>query len=471
MKFRYIFLLIIIAAAFIGFQSYFNPSVAKTDEEHDHHGKQSISSETHDLTSHEIDGGHDMQHEEDTDSEAIHDDHDDHDHEPDTGSRDTDEDMHDDEDTHDAHAGHGHSEEAEEGFIDLMDAAQAKEAGITTDTIRTGTIERQIKLTGEVILNQDRIVHLVPRISGVVTTVYKKLGDAVKQGDVMAVIHSRELTDIKSDYLSSIERIANAKINFEREESLWKKKIIPERQYLESKQEYIETRIAMQAAERKLHALGFSEQAIIDLPNQSHESLVRYLLTAPGDGIIIEKHMVQGELVTTESPVFIIADTRSLWIDLQVYPKDLAAVKTGQKVLVSALDGTLTAEGTLSFLSPVLNRETRTALARVELPNTDSMWRAGLFATAMVTKESTGTTGTLIVPKSAVQTIDGKTSVFIVTSKGYFPKTVETGQSNNTHVEILSGVTAGQPYVRSGSYELKAKLVTSALDGHAGHGH
>jgi len=304
-----------------------------------------------------------------------------------------------------------------------------------------------------------------------VDTVYKKLGDPVKKGDVLAIIHSRELTDIKSEYLSAIERIVNSKINFEREESLWQKKIIPERQYLESKQEFIETRIELQAAERKLHALGFSEQYIADLPNQPHEALFQYLLTAPSSGTIIEKHMVQGELVTTESPVFIIADTASLWVDLQVYPKDLASVKTGQKVFVSAQDGSLTAEGVISFLSPVIRQETRTALARVELINTVKIWRAGLFATAIVTPENNAENSTLVVPKSSIQTIDGNTSVFIVTSEGYFPVTVETGESNNTHMEILSGVTAGQTYVSNGSFELKAKMVTSTMDGHAGHGH
>ncbi len=478
MKRKLIFLIIIMVGAFIGLEYTSNQSIAETADDHAIHKEESISPDIHDHDDHD---DHTMDNDHDGHDQDMHDDHDmgeesheGHDH-----------DMIDDHDNVDKenHEGHGHEADiheenpdthdahSDEGLIDRMSPAQANEAGITTDTLKTGSISRQIKLTGEVTFNQDRIVHLVPRISGVVDSVYKKLGDSVKKGDVLAIIHSRELTDIKSEYLSAIERIANSKINFEREESLWKKKIIPERQYLESKQDYIETRIALQAAERKLHALGFSEKYIIDLPNQPHETLFQYSLTAPDDGIIIERHMVQGELVTTESPVFIIADTTSLWVDLQVYSKDLASVKTGQEVFVSALDGNLTAEGVISFLSPVLSQETRTALARVELSEKNNMWRAGLFATAIVTLEQNNGDHTLVVPKSAVQTIEGNPSVFIVTSEGYLPMTVETGQSNNTHVEILSGVTAGQTYVSNGSFELKAKVVTSTLDGHAGHGH
>jgi len=466
MKFKYIFLAAIIAAAFIGIMLHTTVSVAEIDHDHDSHNEDTVSPDIYDHSEHEMEAGHeghddDMHDEQEQTDEDNNEDHniasDIHDH-----------DAHEESDTRGSHEGHGHSDEA---FIDLMTAAETEEAGITTDTIQAGTISRQIKLTGEVIFNQDRIVHLVPRISGVVASVNKKLGDSVKKGDKLAVIHSRELTDIKSEYLSALERIANAKINFERDESLWQKKIIPERQFLESKQNYIETRIAMQAAERKLHALGFSENYITQLPDQPHETLFQYILTAPADGTIIEKHMVQGELVTTESPVFIIADTNSLWVDLQVYPKDLPSIRPGQKVFVSAQNDSLTAEGIISFLSPVISRETRTALARVELSNKDSMWRAGLFATAIVTPEQNNGSHTYVVPKTALQNIDGKPSVFIVTPEGYFPVTVTTGESNSTHAEILSGVSPGQTYVSNGSFELKAKLVTSTMGGHAGHGH
>lgn len=468
MKSKYIFLVIIIAAAFIGYRFYSNGSVVKTAEKHDRHGEEKIFSDIPDHGDHEVVKAHEGHDHDAHDQEALHNDanedsHDDHGHEAGLD----DHEAHDD-DTNDGHEGHG---DADDGLIELMTDVQAKEAGLTTDTLKTGAVSREIKLTGEVTFNQDRIVHLVPRIPGVVASVNKNLGDPVKKGDELAVIHSRELTDIKSEYLSAIERIANAKINFEREQSLWQKKITPERQFLESKQAFTETQIALQAAERKLHALGFTEQYIAGLPNQPHEDLFKYRLNAPANGIIIEKHIVQGELVTSESPVFIIADTTSLWIDLQVYPGDLAAVKTGQKALVTALDGALSAQGTISFISSMVNRETRTALARVELPNTDNMWREGLFATAIVTPETNGSDGALLVPKSAVQNIGGKPTVFIVTAAGYLPVTVATGQSGNTHVEILSGVNAGQTYVSNGSYELKAKMVTSQLDGHAGHGH
>ncbi len=460
MNTKHIVLIVIIAAALVGFRVHNAGSVVEPVTVYIEHNDEKNSAHAHDHMDHETADTHEgHNHSAHDEEEAVH-------QEAAEAGHDGHEDACQETGGHDRHEGHEH-----EDVVELMTAAQAEEAGLTTDIIKTGSINRQIKLTGEVRFNQDRIIHLVPRIAGVVASVSNNLGDHVEKGDVLAIIHSRELTDIKSEYLSAIGRIENAKINFEREAALWEKKIIPERQYLAGKQIFVETRIALQAAERKLHALGFSERYISGLPGQPHETLFLYQLIAPADGVIIEKHIVQGELVTTESPVFIVADTTSLWIDLQVYLKDLPFIETGQKVLVSAQDDKLVAKGVISFLSPVINRETRTALARVELSTADPMWRAGLFATAVVTPEQKSDSRMVAVPTKAIQTIEGRPTLFILTDEGYVPRTVKTGRSNNTHVEIVAGVNVGETYVSNGSFELKAKMVTSAMDGHAGHGH
>ena len=448
MKIKHIVIFLIITVAYLGFLFLSHESFAKSDN------KPTVHNEEHTSLEHNDQADHGME-EEIGSPQETETGHQDHDHEAPEALN-----------VHDGHSGHGH-----EGLVDLMTPAQAEEAGLVTETIQPGAISGQIKLTGEVRFNQDRIIHLVPRIAGVVAAVNNKLGDHVSAGDVLAVIHSRELTDIKSEYLSALERIENAKVNFEREAALWEKKIISERQYLESKEAYVETRIALRAAERKLHALGFSEQYIAGLADQSHETLFEYRLTAPSDGVIIEKHIVQGELVTSESAVFIIADTTSFWVDLQVYPRDLAAIKTGQKVMIMSQDERHRAEGLIAYLSPVIDRETRTALARVALSAEDGEWRAGMFAAAHVTPGRDYGGHTFVVPKSAIQTIDERPVLFIVSPEGYEPVAVKTGRSNKTHVEILSGVSAGQTYVSDGTFELKAKMVTSTMGGHAGHGH
>jgi cobalt-zinc-cadmium efflux system membrane fusion protein len=127
------------------------------------------------------------------------------------------------------------------------------------------------------------------------------------------------------------------------------------------------------------------------------------------------------------------------------------------------------AQGTIAYVAPVVDEKTRTALARVVLPNPDGQLRPGLFVNAEISvgQES----ASVVIPKSAVQRMGEKTVVFLDTPDGFKPAPVSLGRSNEARVEVLSGLVAGQRYVTQGAFELKAKIVTSGLGAHAGHGH
>ncbi|GAI31717.1 unnamed protein product, partial [marine sediment metagenome] len=116
-------------------------------------------------------------------------------------------------------------QEHEEGQIIELSEEQINEVGIELATAGDGKLEVSVSLPGEIAINSDRMAHIVPRVSGVVQEVTKKLGDTVKIGEVMAVIRSRDLADAKAGYLAAIERYELAKTVFEREEGLWKEKI------------------------------------------------------------------------------------------------------------------------------------------------------------------------------------------------------------------------------------------------------
>ncbi|OQY27444.1 MAG: hypothetical protein B6244_10760 [Candidatus Cloacimonetes bacterium 4572_55] len=397
-------------------------------------------------------------------AEEAHDDHEGHDH----GDDDADHEAEGDD-----HEGHDHGDDGTEPVIPLFTTDQQTKFGIHIERVAKGRIEQEIKLTGEVKINEDRLAHLAPRIAGVVLTARKNLGDTVRKGEVIATFNSRDLADIKSSYLSSKERLDLAKINFQREEEMWSKKIISERDFLESKQELAEFEIEFRAAKRQLHALGFTRNSIESLNHNSDVDLTSYQLTAPFDGVVIKKHIVQGELATEETIVFVIADLSSLWADLIVYPQDLTSVSEGQLVTISALEGTLTATGKIFYLSPVVTAETRTGLARVMLDNSHGRWPAGIFITATigVDDDHDHDRETLTIDKNAVQNYNGQQVVFIVTNKGYIPQTVRVGRSDSQKITIIDGLTHGQAYVSRGAFELKALLVTQSMDSHAGHGH
>ena len=362
------------------------------------------------------------------------------------------------------HEEHGEHEEEQ---VVRLDASEMKEFGIEVKTAGPGTLQIYVSLPGEVKVNADRLAHIVPRVAGVVREVNKNLGDDVRKGEVLAVLESRELADAKSAYLAARERVALAKSIFNREEELWKKKITSEREYLEAKRTLAEAEIELRSAEQKLHALGLTERHLAALPGHPYAEFTRYEMTAPFDGTVIEKHISLGEALKDEDVAFVVADLGTVWVDLSVYQKDLPYVREGQEVTISTAHGVPDAEGRISYVGPVVGEETRTALARVVLPNREGLWRPGLFVTGKVAVDSIEVP--VVVSKSAVQTIENRPVVFVETEEGFEPRIVETGRSDSRNVEVLSGLDAGTRYVARGAFTLKAQLAKGTFE--AGHSH
>lgn len=289
----------------------------------------------------------------------------------------------------DEHAGHGHGE------IDAIEVTLSKKAmelaGFEFAKIKEGKIKTTIELSGEVAYNQDRLAHIVPRFPGIVKKVYKKLGDYVKIGEVLAEI-------------------------------------------------------------------------------ESNESLSSYKTTSLIPGRIIEKNLTLGEFVSNETTIFKIADLSTVWIDLAVYTKDMHNVKKGQKVIIEAIGSKLITTGIISYIQPIFNEETRSFIARVKLSNKKNNWRPGMFVKAKLEIKSNKKLP--LIPNTAIQTVNEKLCVFIKEGNGVFRlNNIMLGKSGNNYSHIKAGLKETDSFVTNGSFEIKAKLVTSALGEHAGHGH
>jgi len=364
-------------------------------------------------------------------------------------------------DLHDDHKDHSDEETVR------LTKKETDEFGIEVAEAGPGVIQVHLSLPGEVVLNADHVAHVVPRVSGIVRKVHYTLGDVVRMGEVMAVLESRELADAKSAFLASHERIVLADANFVREEALWEKKISTEKEYLEAKQALAEAQIALRTAEQKLHALGFSEDYLEQLPKLPDVSFTQYDIIAPFNGTVIEKHITFGEVISEDAEVYVIADLSSVWIDISVYQKDLPVIRKGLPVVVSTGHKIPDASGTISYVGPLVGETTRTALARVVLPNPRGHWRPGMYITAGITIDAVEVS--VVVPKTSLQTIDGKTSVFIEMKRGFSPVPVTIGRTNKDKAEVTSGLTPGQWYVTKGAFTLKAQLSKGAFGD--GHGH
>jgi len=331
--------------------------------------------------------------------------------------------------------------------------------GIGLETAGPGKLDVYSSFPAEIVVNSDRTAQIVPRLTGVVSKVRKNLGDSVTAGEVMAVIESRELAEAKSKYLAALSRMDLAQTNFSRFEGLWKKEAIAEKQFLEVKNAFEEAQIELRSAKQKLLAMGLSSEYLKNLPNHPDEALTRYEILAPFDGTVISKRITLGEMRKEDDQAFMISDLSSLWVNLSVSQKDLTHVKEGQTVIVSSGNGIPDSEGAIAYLEPVIGDKTRSAIARVVIPNPDKKWRPGFFVTAKVTVDSVD--APVVVSKTAVQKIEGKTVIFVREGEGFESKSVKLGRVNSSHVEIVAGISPGDQYAAKQTFLLKAELAKS----------
>ncbi len=369
----------------------------------------------------------------------------------------------DDGEGHEGHEGH----DEHEGEAVRFDAATLEEFGIVIETAAPGGIGETIRLPGEVVFNADRIAHVTPSVSGIVQKVNPSVGDRVEAGAVMAVLSSRELAAARSEYLGARDRLELERETLEREERLLEDRIGTQRELLEARKTVREQEIAMNLAEQNLHALGQSQEEVDALGGAADTQLSAYSLRSPLEGIVIARHLTRGEKVSalSDAAPIIVADLSSVWVNLTVYQRDLVAVKPGMDVRIDFGHGIPSASGKISFVSPSLDETTRTATARIVLDNEKGLWRPGLFVTGMVT--SGDETAAVVVPKTALQEVEGETAVFIQDEDGFEPRPVVLGRSGKDTVEIVRGLKAGERFVSQNGFAVKAEMEKASFgDGH-----
>ncbi|KMO20273.1 efflux RND transporter periplasmic adaptor subunit [Methylobacterium platani] len=368
---------------------------------------------------------------------------------------------------------HAHAD-GEEGHV-AMTAEQVASQDIAVAPVEGGTLSRHILVPGTVTPDTDRIARVPARVVGTVAELRKRLGDAVRKDEVVAVLDSREVADAKSEYLTAVVRAELEKTNFERQQALWDKRVSAESAYLNARAVATEAALRQDLARQKLSALGLNAAEVARLarrdettPNAS--TLRQYELRSPLSGRIVERKVDVGTSVGKEgdpSEVYTVADLSTVWIELSVPTADLPQVREGAGVTVTPgrAGDAPGAPGRVIFVSPLLNAETRAARVVVALPNEDMAWRPGTFVTAEI--EIARDRVPVRVAKSALQTVEGRRVVFVRTDEGFEKREVALGRSDDDAVEVVSGLKAGEAVAVANTFLLKAELGKSD----AGHDH
>jgi membrane fusion protein, heavy metal efflux system len=335
---------------------------------------------------------------------------------------------------------------------------EIRAAGIQVQAVTEQAVHGQITATASVQANQDRLAHIQPRVAGRVVKVNANLGDQVRAGQTLAVLDSIELGEAQSAYRQAESEAALARAGFERAERLIGEQIIPQKDYLRARAEYEKARTALRSATEKLRLLGVS-------PGKDSGST--FPLSSPFIGTVIEKDAVLGELIQPDKSLFTVADLSVVWIEADLYEKDLGRIAPGGEAHVSvAAYPDETYSGRVTYISSTADKETRTVKARIEVANPEGRLKPGMFAS--VALDASTAVKALAVPDEAVVLMEGKPTVFVQEHGGFEPRTVTLGDKLQGRVIVKEGLEDGDGAVVKGAYALKARLLKSQIgEGHA----
>jgi membrane fusion protein, heavy metal efflux system len=345
---------------------------------------------------------------------------------------------------------------------------------IETEIVAPASVAGAITATGKVLVAEDRIAVIGPVNGGRITRLFAGQGSQVKKGEKLAELESSDVDEAKSTYLKALADYENARrtseaeiklaqANYDRNKLLFEKTITAQKNFISAEHDLevakasaesslASTKAALAAARRRLVILGLKEGEINNLASEKDLGAV-FSITSPIAGVVVERNATIGATVGSDANLFKIIDLSSVWIDANVFEKDLERVKTGQTVNVSvpAFPG-LSLSGKVILVSSVVDPDTRTVKVRTEVANHAAKLRPDMFANVQIVTDVDREA--LSVPMAAVMTEKDQSIVFVATGSGYERRVVKPGLQTNERVEILEGLKAGDKVVVKGNYLL-----------------
>ena len=341
-----------------------------------------------------------------------------------------------------------------------LSAEETTRAGLKVETLALQAFTDTVTVTATIRPNQDRIARVAPRVEGRIVQVMAGLGAQVKAGQPLAVLDSLAIGEAKAALLHAQASQRVAQSDFKRAEALIADEIIPQRDFLRAKAELEKSTAELRAAQDKLRLLGGSAKS-------DGAANSTFPLVAPLAGTVIQKKATVGELGTPSDPLFTVADLSKLWIEANLTEDTLAKVKVGSAatVTVTAYPGERFA-GRVTYIASLLDKDSRTIPARIEVENKDGRLKPEMFATATIETSGAGTAAkreVLSVPDAAILLLQGQPTIFVQEHGGYGPRAIEPGEKLSGRTVIKSGVKAGEKVVTAGAYALKARLLKSQI--------
>jgi Cu(I)/Ag(I) efflux system membrane fusion protein len=300
-----------------------------------------------------------------------------------------------------------------------IDPTVVNNLGVRTAPAQRGALSRQIDTVGYVGYDEDTLKHIHTRVDGWIEKLATKAaGDPIAKDQLLFELYSPTLVNAQQEYLAAL-RSGNS--------------------------------VLQSASDERLIALGVTAGEIERL-RKERKVRQRVRVYAPTDGVIAMLGVREGEFVTAATDIMSIAELNRIWVLAEVFERQAAWVKPGQHAMVELdyMPGQMW-HGTVDYVYPELDAQTRTLKVRLRFDNTDRVLRPNMFA--RVTIHGDATVNVVHVPREAL--IRGGTVDRVVLALGdgrFRSQPVRVGIESGDRVAILDGISAGDPVVVSGQF-------------------
>ena len=348
-------------------------------------------------------------------------------------------------------------------------------AGIELEIVTAQPIEGSITATGKILVTEDRTATIGPVHEGRIKNLYAGQGSVVAKGQKLADLESADIDQAEADYLKALADQENARrtsaaeikftqANYDRTKLLFDKEITAGKNLQQAEHDLelakataanatASGKVAVLNARRHLLILGLKDAAIDAIASKQNLASSVFTLTSPISGIVVERNGTIGATVGTDANLFKIINLSSVWIDANVFEKDLERVRLGQAVKIKVPSfPESTFYGRVILITSVVDPDTRTVKVRTEVPNRDGRLKPDMFANVEIITASHQTA--ISIPLAAVLDDGGKSVVFVADGNEYKKKEVTLGLKSDDRVEITDGLKEGDNVVVKGNYLL-----------------
>lgn len=350
-----------------------------------------------------------------------------------------------------------------------------RKSGIQAALVSDRPHHSRITTIAEVKADENRVFHLSSLVGGRVISDQANLGDMIRQGQTVAVVRNQEVVKAQAASIHELHnneiaiqqaktRLKLAQQNYQREKLLYADGVSPRKDLLQAQSELELAQSALSGyQEHKTHVLSEAKALLgtygVDFNAHSERLQTGSPIRAPRSGVITRKNIALGDTVSADQILYEVADLSRVWLDMTVYPQDLAGLRLGQSIrFTSDSLPKRVFTGRVNYIPANTNAQSPMFLVRAFLDNPDYSLKPGMFGQAEIdsaTKDSMP-----FVPEKALQKYGREAFVFIPLQAGQYRKQPVTVDSQDASgYFIRQGLKAGTPVVTEGSFTLKGELL------------